>query len=381
MRLALVSMLMVPLTLGCGSDGKDGSAGADGEDGAPGADGADGEDALCAGVDTLTFVDDGVTWPADGAAGEATTFTAHLNDTGMEVSLAFYGLAAVDYTGGTEFSATITEDSSFIVMATDSCSIAIHTVYFDVADTPVPPGEEVFAYTGGEQYFVVPDGVTEISVEAFAGAGGDNDDGLTGGMGGYVQATIPVTPGETLAVYVGQKGPTKSDDSSRLTGGFNGGGDVVKSSGAAGGGTGGGATDIRSAPYELDDRLVVAGGGGGAGWSDHLGYGGAGGGLTGGDGFSSASSYDPGRGGTQTDGGIGAYFSSSYPNEDGVFGVGGACWHDGAECGAGGGGWYGGGGGAFVGGGGGSSYTIPEASGVVHTQGVNDGDGELYISW
>ena len=220
---------------------------------------------------------------------------------------------------------------------------------------------------------MVPDGVTEISVEAFAGAGGDNDDGLTGGMGGYVQATILVTPGETLAVYVGQKGPTKSDGSSRSPVASTAAA-MSFTSGSAGGGTGGGATDIRSAPYELDDRLVVAGGGGGADGVITSATAVQAVGLTGGDGFSTSSGYDPGRGGTQTDGGIGAYFSSAYPNEDGVFGVGGACWHDGAECGAGGGGWYGGGGGAFVGGGGGSSYTIPEASDVVHTQGVNDGD-------
>lgn len=391
MRIGPLSLLVIPLTFGCATDGKDGADGApgidgiDGDDGASGAAGADGapggdgEDEICAGVDTLSFVDDGVSWPADIVADEPTDFTAHLNDTGMDVSLAFYGLTDVTYTGGTEFSALLNEATTFVVMATDSCSLALHTVIYD--GPPADPGVEEFVYTGEEQYFTVPSGVTAIRVMAYGGKGGDTDDGLSGGYGGYTDATISVTPGETLAVFVGGEGPTKSDSSSRLSGGFNGGGDVARAESSAGGGTGGGATDIRRAPYDLDDRLVVAGGGGGAGCIDFFGVGGPGGGLIGGDGLSSSSSYEPGRGGTQTSGGGGAYRSTEYPHEDGIFGSGGACWHDAAECGAGGGGWYGGGAGDFVGGGGGSSYTVPDATGVEHSQGTNPGPGELYLSW
>jgi hypothetical protein len=337
-------------------------------------------------VETLAFIDDGVSWSDDATYDTPTTFTAHLNDTGLEVSLAFYGLESVTYSGGTEFTATLSESTSFIVMATDSCTVDIHTVDFASTEPepePEPePGATTFEYTGAEQTFTVPDGVTSIHVEAFGASGGDTTDGILGGLGGYVHATIEVTPGQVLEVYVGELGPTKSDGSDTTAGGYNGGGSVNKSSGDAGGGTGGGATDIRAFPYELEDRLVVAGAGGGGGWTDKLAEGGDGGGLIGGDGYSSTpSSYAPGEGGTQTTGGAGAYFSTSYPNEDGTFGNGGGCWHDGAECGAGGGGWYGGGGGAFTGGGGGSSYTVPGAISVEHEQGVHLGDGELYISW
>ena len=58
--------------------------------------------------------------------------------------------------------------------------------------------------------------------------------------------------------------------------------------------------------------------------------------------------------------------------------------------GGGGGGHFGGGGGGGGsqtndigggGGGGGSSFTAPGATGVVHEQGVNSGDGSVTISW
>lgn len=50
--------------------------------------------------------------------------------------------------------------------------------------------------------------------------------------------------------------------------------------------------------------------------------------------------------------------------------------------GGGGGGWYGGGAGLLFGtGGGGSSYTDPSITSIIHTQGVNDGDGYMVIYW
>jgi hypothetical protein len=385
-----------------GADGEDGTPGADGEDGTPGADGEDGTpgaDGDCSGVETLAFIDDGVTWPTGATADTPTVFTAQLNDTGMEVSLALYGLETFTYTGGNEFTATLSESTSFIVMATDSCSVDIHTVVF-VLDAVAEPGSTSFEYTGDEQAFTVPDGVTSINVEAFGGMGGDTGGGIDGGLGGYVQATLDVTPGQILNVFVGQMGLESLELAvgGETPGGYNGGGSVNRSTGEAGadavgvyhacdgcgggGGTGGGATDIRAYPYGLEDRLVVAGGGAGAPW-DWGGMGGSGGGLVGGSGDrDGAPSYViAGQGGTQTEGGIGAWYSASFPNEDGTFGIGGDCWHDGVECGAGGGGWYGGGGGAWAGGGGGSSYTIPAATGVEHEQGVQYGNGELYISW
>jgi len=87
---------------------------------------------------------------------------------------------------------------------------------------PSPAGKlshhSTFNYTGKEQEFKVPSGVKLIDIVARGGggAGGSGSEGL-GSRGGRVHASIPVTAGETLAVYVGGGG-------SGTTGGFNGGG-------------------------------------------------------------------------------------------------------------------------------------------------------------
>ena len=73
------------------------------------------------------------------------------------------------------------------------------------------PTTQDFAYTGGEQSFVVPAGVCSVTVDAFGAEGGANPstDTLGGsipGLGGEATATITVTPGETLTVVVGGEG-------------------------------------------------------------------------------------------------------------------------------------------------------------------------------
>ena len=58
-----------------------------------------------------------------------------------------------------------------------------------------------FLPTGAEQTFVVPAGVTALTVTATGGRGGQGaGPGAVGGAGGRVTATIPVTPGSTWAV-------------------------------------------------------------------------------------------------------------------------------------------------------------------------------------
>jgi hypothetical protein len=119
-----------------------------------------------------------------------------------------------------------------------------------------------FKYTGHRQTFEVPAGVTAIKVRAFGASGGGSTGGYgqesMGGVGGSVKATIPVTPGEKLAVFVGGEGTT--------AGGFNGGGNggSTQVSGGNGGG-GGGASDVRQGGDGLANRVVVVGGGGGGG--------------------------------------------------------------------------------------------------------------------
>jgi gliding motility-associated-like protein len=115
-----------------------------------------------------------------------------------------------------------------------------------------------FSYTGAVQTYTVPAGVTQLQVKLYGASGGDAIYGTaTGGKGAFVQATINVTPGSTLNVYVG--GQT----------GYNGGGaggiGLFSVPATTKAGNGGGASDIRIGGTALANRVLVAGGGGGAG--------------------------------------------------------------------------------------------------------------------
>ena len=239
---------------------------------------------------------------------------------------------------------------------------------------------KTFRYTGNRQSFIVPEGVKRLKIVARGGMGAAPES--SGGSGvGRVSATIPVTPGEELYIFVGGAG-------SKQAGGFNGGGD---------GGTGnycecngyggGGASDVREGGYAVGDRVLVAGGGGGNGangdeTADVGGPGGPGGGFVAGRG-SDGSGDEPGGGGgggTRSTGGAGGTGGGSDGNGiAGSLGVGGdggggySSSYSGGGGGGGGGGYYGGGGGgagdgsysssgdpeAGGGGGGGSSYIEP----------------------
>jgi len=243
----------------------------------------------------------------------------------------------------------------------------------------------VFNYTGAMQTYVVPVGVTQISVDVIA-AGGGLSMGSGGGTqaagnGGRVQADLTVVPGTTLNIYVGGAG-TNGVPPTPGVGGFNGGGNGGNGYSSYAGGGGGGASDIRNGGTALADRIVVAGGGGGGAYNYSSGdIGGAGGGLVGGDGLSNGSvTTGSGTGGTQSAGGNFGIWGGWTNATPGSLGVGGPAGVDGAG-GGGGGGYYGGGGGAWSGGGGGSSYTDAVlATNVIHTQGYNVGDGQITIT-
>ncbi len=255
-------------------------------------------------------------------------------------------------------------------------------------------GQEVYkrSYTSaGSASFVVPNGVTAITVKSWgagggAGGGGTGAGGGAGGGGGYVTAVIPVTPNETLTLAVG--------------GGGSGG--SYTSSGAGGGG--GGYTQVFRGTTPL---LIAAGGAGGGGGRTTTagGAGGAGGGTSGlaGNGVSSITAGGggtPSAGGTAGGGGNNtATAGSSLNGGDGADGrssqgADGGAANGGSPGGAnggrqnvnqtraggggGGGGYFGGGGGgattntsgrAGAGGGGGSSYTDAGASAVTNTAG------------
>lgn len=239
-----------------------------------------------------------------------------------------------------------------------------------------------FSFTGSEQAFTVPAGVSTVHVAAVGGRGNAGTDGSDGGHRGTATGDLAVTPGETLYVLVGGAGaPGNTLIGLPGAGGFNGGARGANAGGGSFGGGGGGATDIRtissSQPGSLGSRLIVAaGGGGGPAGSTGL-PGGTGGGLSGVDG-SYTPACDPsvldgaGKGGTQVGGGTAAG-SGTQPGALGVGGRGG-----GAGGGGGGGGYYGGGGGFTCGGGGGGSgYLGPRVSGGAFGASSNDDNGSI----
>ena len=279
-----------------------------------------------------------------------------------------------------------------------------------------------FGYTGTPQDWTVPAGVDRATFTVTGASGGSDLDPRAayrpGGRGGTTISTISVTVGEVLRLFVGGKGidftSWDSADPLKGLGGWNGGGNgagapLPRNANGAGGG---GASDIRRAPYEIANRMVVGGGGGGAGTTGYVGdpdyptipnglpgIGGNGGGGAGGAGAQGGNVTNVwagaggGHGGGNTAGGLGggaqanggfdAYNTChyAYGGGSGALAWGGpgaylrrgqghnqplnpdltTCDATGAFGGGGGGGWYGGGGGGTgntggSGGGGGSSY-------------------------
>ncbi len=238
-----------------------------------------------------------------------------------------------------------------------------------------------FSYTGSQQTWTVPSGVTSIQIECWGAQGGERSAGVSPGLGGYAKGYRSVSPGQSLYIYVGGQG-TGVSNSVFGGAGWNGGGNAEGS-----GGGGGGGTDVRAGGTALTNRIIVAGGGGGTGYN--AGDAGDGGGLTGGDGGNAAdgSAAYGGDGGTQSAGGAGG----STGGTSGTLGQGG----NGGDrtgigySGGGGGGYYGGGGGGGcvvygtgygASGGGGSSY-LGGVTGGTTTPGVRSGNGQVIISY
>jgi hypothetical protein len=142
-----------------------------------------------------------------------------------------------------------------------------------IAGCSAPLGQsQTFSFTGTEQQFVVSAGVTCVTIQAFGAQGGTLANGVNAsGPGGRVTATISVTPGETLFVYVGGQGGNASSGVPG-TGGFNGGGNGGGAPTTLVGAAGGGASDVRQGGNGLSNRVVVAGGGGGGSVTDPGGF-------------------------------------------------------------------------------------------------------------
>jgi uncharacterized repeat protein (TIGR02543 family) len=218
-----------------------------------------------------------------------------------------------------------------------------------------------FNYTGENQSWTVPTGVTSATFYLF-GAGGGGNTRTSGGGGGYATGAYSVTAGQVYTIIVGEGGGGDvAVTVSGLTGKYT---KITYGGGGRGGSTdfdayigtfasGGGRSAIRVQGATTD--LATAGGGGGGGYGI-CGFGG--GGLSGvGD-----------RGGTQTAGGASAWLAVSGTAGNGSAYRGGDSNNEG---GGGGGGYYGGGdGGNNDGGGGGSSYIALLRNGAT-TSGAN----------
>jgi hypothetical protein len=264
-----------------------------------------------------------------------------------------------------------------------------------------------FSFTGSDQSFTVPKGVSTIRALLWGAGGGGAYIGqpqYTAGGGGYTVGTIKLKPGAQLTVSVGQGGNASGVGYSQNV--YGGGG--LGGNGTNTGGSGGGMSALWWGPYGTTP-LLIAGAGGGAspgsqtsqtggqypgavfggsgggysGGSDNSGFSGGGGDQTGGGdpGVPPVPCDGSGSGGTaptvglQYTGGNGAGSDPSPP------GVG----QTAEGGGGGGGGYYGGGGGrcnVYVtdqpsgAGGGGSSYI--DTSGITHAATYGGENGNYY---
>lgn len=210
-----------------------------------------------------------------------------------------------------------------------------------------------FEFTGSVQTLVLDPGVYRYEVYGAQGGGG------TGGAGGRSFGNHTIFDESTLYIYVGGRN------------GWNGGGAAGRVTGESdylnGGTNGGGGSDIRFNGQTLDDRIIVAGGGGG-GSRDC--YGGAGGGLTGGNGINNGTVM--GAGATQT---------SGYAKGQGQQGRSETSYDSNGS--GGGGGYWGGRAGTSGGqspGGGGSGYIDPILTNASTQQGGRSGNGFIKVS-
>jgi hypothetical protein len=277
-----------------------------------------------------------------------------------------------------------------------SAVLALLASSASAAACAVGPQVQTVSYTGSEQCYTVPAGVTEVSVLAVGARGGDGGvwrgvpspapAGGAGADGAQLAADLAVTPGEVLYVEVGGVGAqgfaasSFNFGTSAFNGGGPGGGQTAMGGGDSGGG-GGGASDVRTVSCgiacpgdaaSLASRLLVAaggGGGGGAGSSTSGGgfgsAGGSGGAATAVD--AAGAPGGPVAGGFPGDGGGGASAAAGGAAGGAGFGCGGAIDATSGGSGDGGGGGLasnaggGGGGGLYGGGGGGVGCGLPVA--------------------
>jgi hypothetical protein len=294
----------------------------------------------------------------------------------------------------TGFSAVVSDTtSSFTLRATAGSKTADRAFSITVK----APVEQVFSYTGSNQTFTVPTGLTSLTAYMWgAGGGGGHTggwaDGSYAGGGGSSTGTIDVSSISSLIVIVGQGGEGQDgNQSTSIRTSFGGGAGSTNTTDNQYGGGGGGLSGIFNGSYTHANSLLIAGGGGGGGSMNNTtgqakARGGAGGGTTGQDG-SSVNNQFRGFGGTQSAGGAGGS-SSSYANGSAGSALQGGSAGSNNYGGGGGGGYYGGSAGSYSepqdmgGGGGGSGYAHPTlVSNATLYQGLDQSAGNSSSSY
>ena len=269
----------------------------------------------------------------DADAGATLSYTIYSGSLPSGVTLSTAGVIS-----GTAAAVATNTTYNFTIRVTDNAGNTNDRAFSITINAPIVT---VYSYTGSNQTFTVPSGVTRVTFKLW-GAGGSGSS-AAGGSGGFTQATVATTASTVFTLLVGQ-GSYVRDGGTNFGGGAHG-----QYDGGNGGGDGGG----RSAVLLSTTEILTAGGGGGGGYVNGLG-GGQGGGLIG------ASVTSPGgSGGTQSAGGAGGSGTGGTATS-GSKSTGGTS-TGGWAGGGGGGGYYGGGGGAgtdnnHCGGGGGSGW-------------------------
>jgi len=304
------------------------------------------------------------TWlPAAPESGQSVTFTP--NVTGASYDWTFTG-GSIGSSNLQSPSVTWSNDGTYSVSLTvTSGGCQTTTTESFIVKTLVT---QTYNYTGSIQNFVVPAGVTSITMEAWGAQGGDHAGISTGGNGAYIKGDVQVTPGSTLSIIVGQQG-------------------IDDGNGAANGGSGGGGGSF----IYSGTTLYIAAGGGGGGSLQNDGppkINGDVGQITT-SGSASKSGY---AGGTNGSDGSGSFYGKGWNSIQsspagigyGGYGGGGTAWYHG---GGGGGGYSGGGGNTSGGngcnygdgGGGGGSYNA--GTNQTNTAGVKSGNGQVKLTY
>lgn len=126
-----------------------------------------------------------------------------------------------------------------------------------------------YGYTGYDQTYTVPTGVTSITVKIWGAGGGAAQYNSTyptssGGAGGFVSGTITVQPSQILTLIVGQGGMSGTTFASNIPStSYNYGGGsypYTVSQSSSYGGAGGGRSEI-----QLNGQIIATAGGGGGG--------------------------------------------------------------------------------------------------------------------